>query len=478
MATDDRKDIEERLLDHVSDAIGGEGSVTVLSRGSTDGRGEIVSHVLEEAEGMGCLVIRHDCSKPSSDRSLAAKIAGSVSPSSDVVAARHAAAEAPHEDRSYRAEMAILDMLRSATRENAVVLAMEELGRADRATLDLFGFLARNVGGREILIIGTTGSLDDDPDISSLIAGIGAYSLVHSVHLHGPDSGEGPGPAVSHEGRHAGAVGDKVTAPSSQAMAITANLRSSRDLLAAGNATGSEREARKALEGSRAIGHHGLELDSRMALGLALTHMGREGEALEAFDDAAALARTLGEATSWHMAMMRRSELKLFSIGEPDSAVVDPAAAPQSLLEERFGIEPLAITALVEAWGGRRDRAERAFCEASESIERFPVDSLILERLLLAMAAASLLEGRFDLAGMNLRYQEAQVLATGTEHPLYWGPTVSLQRGRSLLRLKRPSDAKAQMEEAARGFEELGNQVQSARARRATDDSDKGIMLD
>ena len=64
--------------------------------------------------------------------------------------------------------------------------------------------------------------------------------------------------------------------------------------------------------------------------------------------------------------------------------------------------------AMIEARNGRRDRAEKAFCDASGMLETRPTDRLILERMLLALAAALLLESRHDLVGMNARYGEAR----------------------------------------------------------------------
>jgi tetratricopeptide (TPR) repeat protein len=229
------------------------------------------------------------------------------------------------------------------------------------------------------------------------------------------------------------------------------------------------------------IGHYGLLLDSYTALGVALTQQGQEKEALEAFDQAIALAMTVGELLPQHLARIRRAELLHFSVGESDSAFAEAVRAQELWSrspEDLHRIEPLALMAIIEARNGRRDRAERSFCEASLMLEPQPADQLMLERTLLAMAAALLLESRHDLNGMKARYAEAGVLATGTDSPGYWAAAVSLQHAESLLRLRRPREAKVQLEEASGRFALLGNAVQSARAQRALRESESGPALD
>jgi hypothetical protein len=229
------------------------------------------------------------------------------------------------------------------------------------------------------------------------------------------------------------------------------------------------------------IGHHGLVLDSCTALGLSMTQAGGEKEALESLDRAIGLAITVGEPLSQYVARIRRSELLLFSVGEPDSAYVEAASAGElsrQTLGEAHWIEPLALLAIIEARNGRREQAEKFFCDASSLLDKQQVDTLVLERMLLALAAAILLEYRHDLMGMNARYGEAEVLASGTDSPGYWGAIVSLQHGRSLLMLKRPREAKVHLDQAARQFDRLGNSVQSARASRASEESETGPVLD
>jgi tetratricopeptide (TPR) repeat protein len=214
---------------------------------------------------------------------------------------------------------------------------------------------------------------------------------------------------------------------------------------------------------------------------MALTQAGRENESLDVLDHAIDLATTVGEPLSQFLARIRRSELLLFSVGEPDSAFVEAASAGElwsQTREEALRIEPLALMAIVEARNGRKDRAEKAFCDAAGLLEKQPVDKLVLERMMLSLAAAMLLESRHDLNGMNARYGEAMVLAAGTDSPEYWGATISLQHGRSLLRLSRPKEARAHLEEASRRFDRLGNAVQSARVKRAVEESKVGPVLD
>ena len=262
---------------------------------------------------------------------------------------------------------------------------------------------------------------------------------------------------------------------------ITDLIDRSRSALGSGNVVVSIDNARSALEGSRSIGHNGLMIDAHLALGNALGQEGMEKEALEAFDQAIGLSATVGEVMPQYLAHLAKSELLLFSVGEPDTALAEALSAaelwPHSPDDPRR-IEPVALMAVIEARNGRRDRAERTFCEASAMLESQPADKMVMERMLLALAAALLLESRYDLHGMNKRYGEAAVLATGTAHPAYWAATVSMEQGRSLLRLRRPRESRSHLDEASIGFEQLGNAVQSGRARRAAESSEVGPVLE
>jgi tetratricopeptide (TPR) repeat protein len=236
-----------------------------------------------------------------------------------------------------------------------------------------------------------------------------------------------------------------------------------------------------ALVDATAIDHHGLVLDSLLTMGIALTQAGRDGEALQAYDRAIGLATTFGEMINQRKARLERSELLLFSIGELESASNEAGIA--DLLSQRSGdlslrVEPLALAAIIQARNGRPDRAEKIFCEAAIILDKCPLDTLVLERTMLALAAAMMLESRKDLAGMRERYAEAEVLASGTAHPEYWIAVVKMQYGGSLKRQKRPMEARPILEDAAQRFDHLRNPVQSARARRAADVSDTNTSLD
>ncbi len=483
-ASMDGKGIEERLLDYVSDAIGGEGSVVVISGGSGPERHSIMAHVLDEAEVMGCLVRTCDCADPGADgqpliealSTLTNNVGGSIR----LVPVMSDGA-ATLGDRSYRAEMAGLDVLLSAARENPILLAIERIEAADLATISIFSFLARNIEEANVLMIVATRSPDEDPLLVQKLASLKREVLVHDLHLHGggaePKEDEPPvrhGVVVRTE--------DEASCISSAIVQqIIVLIASSQNSLASGNTSASVSDARSALVSSASISHHGLVLDANIALGAALMQTGREGEALEAFDRAIRLSIILGEPLSQYFARIKRAELLLFSIGESDSACQEAAAAEEisrQWLEIGTRIEPLTMKALIEARNGRREHAEKAFREASGILENEPVDMFILERMLLAMAAATLLETRFDLGGMNVRYDEAAVLATGTDFPEYWGAIVSFQRAHALLRSSRPREAKAYLDEACMRFGRLCNEVQSSRAKRAAEGNDVGIMLE
>jgi hypothetical protein len=484
----DSKSIKEMMLDQVGDAIGGDGSLSVISGGSVDERHSIITHVLEEAEGMGCLVAVCDCTRTGSKAEPLSTAMSALS--SSIGEFRGSSTPTMVEnvsepERSYREEMAGLGQLRAVTNKNAVVVVVEELGLASLATVSMFCFLARNVGGMNALIIATHRSLDDDRLLLEKLGGVRHDVQVNHIHLQ----------AGAEDHNYKGNVLDQhdavvhmvepmtrgVSGESPLISQIVGHISSSRCALASGDTRGSISEAQTALERSMSIDHHGLVLDSCTAVGVSMTQAGREKEALEAFDRAIGLAMVVGEPRSQFIARILRSELLLFSVGEPDSASVEAASAGEfsrQALDETHWIEPMALLAIIEARNGRRERAEKLFCEASSMLEKHTIDSLFLERMLLALAAAILLESRYDLKGMNARYGEAEVLAYGTDRPGYWGAIVSLQHGRSLLMLKRPREAKEQLDQAAQRFQRLGNNLQSARASRASEESEAGPMLD
>jgi hypothetical protein len=481
----DATSIEERLIDQVGDAIGGEGSLSFLSGGSVGHRHSVIAHVLEEAVVMGCLVAVCDCARSAKDiEPLTAALYAldkGVSGGTQTAKPRMPPAPIPAE-RSYRAEMAGLNTLRSIARNDPVVLVVEGLETADKATIKMLLFLARNIGDMNVLMIATHRSLEEDQLIVEGIEGIRHEALVHDLHIHSlvgdPKEDEVP---IRHPAAVQNVEMGGVSAPLPSATLITERISSSHAALASGNVRGSIDHAQAALSDSICIGHYGLMIDSYLALGVALTQAGRERGSLDALDHAIGLAMTVGEVRSQHAARVRRSELLLFSVGEPDSAYTEAASAAalwSMTPAEPLRIEPLALMAIVQAGNGRRDRAERAFCDASDMLESQPADKLALERMMLALAAALLLESRQDLSGMNKIYGEAVVLATGTDSPEYWAAMVSLQQGRSLLRLRRPRESKSHLDDATRRFDGLGNAVQSARVKRAAEESEVGPVLD
>ena len=384
-------------------------------------------------------------------------------------------------ERSYCEEMAALEILRTASAENPVIIAIEEAGESNLSTIDMLCFLARNIGGLRASIIASHRSLDLDQSLSERLEIIGDETLVHKFLVRPGDGKEtGYGCLIDHEPFHRHFEQETPDQLSAILARIAVNINSSQEALASGDPALSASESGQALEDAKLIGHHGLEIDSLIAMGVALTQAGWEKQALHTLDQAVDLAGTLGEFRSQYIASIRRSELLLFSVGEPDSAYAEAAIAEEissQMLEEDFKIEPLTLKAIVESVNGRRERAEKAFCEATTLLVKQPVEARVLERTLLALAAATLLEARHDLNGMNQRYLEAEVLASGTAHPVYWEAIVSLQRGRSLLRLKRPQEAKGYLELAAKRFNSLGNTVQSTRAMNAVEESEEGIML-
>jgi hypothetical protein len=479
MQSEDAKGIEEKLIDELGDAIGGEGSLSLLTGGSIEQRHSVIANVLEEAEGMGCQVTVCDCSRSSTGNEPLSMALSEIQRGGG---RNHGSSTFPmpgfHDqpERSYRSEMEGLDLLRSITKDDSLILVLEEIGTANKATLQMFTFLARNIGDMSVLMVATHRSLDDDRLLVDILEGIRREVLVHDLHLH---ARAGNLDEKEHLIRHEdAALGIGNTGPLSISIdRIAGHISSSKSALASGDVPGSIKLAQTALDESASICHYGLMLDSNVTLGAALTQAGREKEAMETIGRGISLAITVGEVHSLHIARVLRSELLLFSVGEPDSALEEAASAMQlwsQSPEESHRIRPLALMSIIEARNGRCDRAEKAFCEAAAILESQPIDQFILERTQMALAAALLLESRHDLNGMNTRYAEAMVLATGTEWPEYWAAVVSLQQVHSLLRLGRPREAKTHMEEVSRRFDRLGNAIQSARVKRADEGPEMG----
>lgn len=481
----DTRDFETVLIDQVADAIGGSGSISIVSGGSADQRHEAISRLLREAEGMGCITSTCDCTRPIS-RSEPLLTALSESWESSYGKAGELSSGSSFclwsSDRSYRVEMKVLELLESMTSQNTVVIVLEEMEAADLATMSVVRFLARNLGGRNAFLIATHSLPEEDQPFLEMVEELKHNVTVH-VHRIGKVDEVQQGKVIPtrHDAPPETGADEGEGRFTMMACHISGLLNSSRAALASGNVPSSVQGAEEALEESLAIGHRGLQLDSFIALGVALTQAGKEEESLRSLDRAIDLATILGEPVSQRTARLRKSELLLFSAGEPDSALSEAASADGLSSRRMDGIdmiEPLALVAVIEARNGRRDRAEKAFCDASRMLEIRPTDELVLERMLLALAAALLLESRHDLVGMNARYGEAEVLASGTDSPIFWAATMMMQHGLSHLRLRRPREAKTHLDGSALQFELLGNAVQCARVRRTAQESEAGPLLD
>ena len=479
----DSQGLEEALMDQVADAIGGVGSLSIISGGSAGHRHGTTSRLLHEAEGMGCITLMCDCTRPVSRSEPMLAATSDLWESLDAGTGETSCGSTCciwPPDRSYRREMKVLGLLESMVAHNTVVIVVEEMGSADLATMCVVSFLARNLGKMNAIIIATHSLPAEDQLFLEMIGELKHDVTVHEHVIRDLD--------VVHQGdailtRHdappeSGVVEGRFT---TMALHISGLLISSRAALASGNVLVSIQKAEEARDDSVATGHRGLQLDSCIALGVALTQAGRERESLQALDSAIELATTLGEPASQRTARLRKSELLLFSVGEPDSALSEAVSANglgARMMDGTSMIEPLALMAVIEARNGRRDRAEKAFCDASSMLEPRPTDELVLERMLLALAAALLLESRHDLAGMNARYGEAEVLASGTDSPMFWSATMEMQHGLSLLRLRRPREAKDHLDRSALQFDPLGNAVQRDRVKRISQESEAGPLLD
>jgi tetratricopeptide (TPR) repeat protein len=484
-AAQDAGDIELRLVDLAGDAMGGKGSVTFISGGSVDRRRSIIARVLMETEEMGCLTVICDCRRPLSGNEPLAEALLALRKVIEGGAAAYP--PVPPEgvwpsDRSYRAEMEGLDLLRSITENSTTVVVIEEMGAADLDTMAMFQFLARNIGRMGAMMVVTHSRMDEDQIAMKMLDELRDEVAVQELHLPvTADDMKDRGASAGHAAPAERAANRTACQRPEATSLIENHIRSSRAAMATGDISGSINYAYAALSDSMSIEHFGFVLDSYTLLGESLTQAGKEKEAFDILDKAIDLSTVIGELPSQRNAHLRKAELLLFSIGEPDSALKEAIMADRIASRsssELDRIEPLGMVAIIEARNGRRDRAEKAFCDASGTLDGQPLDTFIKERMLLALAASLLLEARNDMVGMNARYGEAEVLATATSSPTYWSAAMSLQHGRSLLRLRRPREAIRNLDESARLFERLGNPLQCARVKRAIEGSELGPMPD
>ena len=322
----------ERLIDQLGDAVGGAGSFTIISGGSSAQRRLVVDQALLEAEGMGCLVSRCSGARSGNGRE---PLGGALYDLLTITAGGHAEISLPdlvvsaQEGRSYRAEMACLDMLRSLSRDNTVMLVLEDIESTGLDTITVLRFLARNIGGLNVLMVATHRSPEDDLILLGELDDIKHSALVHELHVHGTADGEEDVSPILHESAVQRIEEASGNLPHPSVGRITGLIDRSRSALGSGDVAVSIDNARSALEGSRSIGHNGLMIDAYLSLGHALGHEGMEKEALEAFDQAIGLSATVGEAMPQYLAHVAKSELLLFSVGEPDTAFAEALSAAE-----------------------------------------------------------------------------------------------------------------------------------------------------
>jgi DNA-binding CsgD family transcriptional regulator len=97
----------------------------------------------------------------------------------------------PEEDR-WRLLQAATDLLRNASAKQPLLVVLEDLHDADRGTLDLLLYLARNLHGARILVIGTYRDVEVDRahPLSAALTELHRASNVARVQLHGLSTNE------------------------------------------------------------------------------------------------------------------------------------------------------------------------------------------------------------------------------------------------------------------------------------------------
>jgi DNA-binding CsgD family transcriptional regulator len=97
----------------------------------------------------------------------------------------------PEEDR-WRLLQAATDLLRRAAAKQPLLLVLEDLHDADRGTLDLLLYLARNLHGARILVVGTYRDVEVDRahPLSAALTELHRASNVARVQLHGLSTDE------------------------------------------------------------------------------------------------------------------------------------------------------------------------------------------------------------------------------------------------------------------------------------------------
>jgi DNA-binding CsgD family transcriptional regulator len=92
----------------------------------------------------------------------------------------------PEEDR-WRLLQAATDLLRNAAAKQPLVVVLEDLHDADRGTLDLLLYIARNLHGTRILVVGTYRDVEVDRahPLSAALTELHRASNVARVQLHG-----------------------------------------------------------------------------------------------------------------------------------------------------------------------------------------------------------------------------------------------------------------------------------------------------
>jgi predicted ATPase len=97
----------------------------------------------------------------------------------------------PEEDR-WRLLQAATDLLHHAAEQQPLLVVLEDLHDADRGTLDLLLYLARNLDGARLLVVGTYRdvAVDRGHPLSAALTELHRASNMARVHLRGLSAGE------------------------------------------------------------------------------------------------------------------------------------------------------------------------------------------------------------------------------------------------------------------------------------------------
>jgi predicted ATPase len=169
----------------------------VASYASASGGQSLIGHCYEEGafrppyqpfvEAFGSYVQQSDLDQIAADLGPAAADLGRIVPSlREQLHVTPPAAGDPEEDR-WRLLQAATNLLHKVAARQPLVLVLEDLHDADQGTLDLLLYLARNLDGARLLVVGTYRDVEIDRahPLSAALAELHRTGNVARLHLRG-----------------------------------------------------------------------------------------------------------------------------------------------------------------------------------------------------------------------------------------------------------------------------------------------------